>query len=84
MTTDLLFFGAVAAAVVVAGLYLIHRYGPGVVRRRVRCPEKKTQAQVAVLRKEGSFGALVEADVISCSLVPEGPIDCEKKCLRSR
>lgn len=84
MTTDLLFFCAIAAGVVAAGLYLVYRWGPGVARRRVRCPEKKTQAQVAVLRKEGSFGALVEADVISCSLLPEGPIDCSKKCLPSR
>ena len=70
----------VALAILTAGGYLIHRWGPGIVRRSLRCPEKNVQAEIEVLRKEGSFGAILNDDVLSCSLLPGG-VDCDKKCL---
>ena len=82
MTTDLLVAIVLAAAAVAAGLLAIHRWGPGRSRNWVHCPEKKVDAQILVERKEGSFGALTPPDVASCSLLPEGKVDCEKKCLR--
>jgi Flp pilus assembly protein CpaB len=82
MTFDPLFAIIVAAGVVAAGLFAIHRWGPGRSRRWVHCPEKETDAQVLVERKEGSFGALLPPDVVSCSLLPGGPVDCDKACLR--
>ena len=82
MSTGLIVATILAIAIVVAGLSIIYRWGPGVVRRRVRCPEKNVAARVDVLRKEGTWGTLVESDVLSCSLFAEGSIDCSKKCLK--
>ncbi len=77
------------AVAIVAGVlalafagWAIYNWGPGVKRRTVHCPEKKVPAEVDVVQKEGSFGALVDADVASCSLLPGGPVDCGKECLR--
>jgi hypothetical protein len=81
VTFDLLVAIVVAAAVVGGGLYTIHRWGPRREARAVRCPEKKTEAQIVVERREGSFAALMPPDVAACSLLPEGKVDCEKKCL---
>jgi hypothetical protein len=71
----------VAAAMVAAGLYAIHHWGPGRKRRWVHCPEKDVDAEVTVERKEGSFAALLPPDVAACSLLPDQKVDCEKKCL---
>ena len=81
MTTGLLLATVIAVAIVAVGLYLIHRWGPGLTRRSVHCPEKKVQADIAVEQKEGSFGALLKPDVVSCSLFPEGSVECDKKCV---
>lgn len=70
-----------AVATVMVGLYAIYRWGPGVVRRSVHCPEKKVKARIEVLRREGSFCTLLDADVTSCSLLPAGTVDCDKACL---
>ena len=83
MTSGLFAAAAIAVSAVAAGLYVIHRWGPGITRRSVRCPEKNVRARIEVSRKEGSFGALLEPDVSSCSLFPEGSPDCDKKCLGS-
>lgn len=81
MTTGLVIAAILAIAIVATGLYVIFRCGPGTVRRRLRCPEKNVAARVEVLRKEGTWGTLLESDVTSCSLFPEGSIDCAKACL---
>ena len=81
MTTDLVLAILGAILVVAAGLYAIYRWGPGRAARVVHCPEKKVAAQVVLERQEGSFGALLEPDITACSLLPEGRVDCEKKCL---
>lgn len=83
MTVDLVVAIIVAAAVVAAGLFAIHRWGPGRYRNWVRCPEKKVDAQILIERQEGSFGALTPPDVAACSLLPEGKVDCDKKCLQA-
>ena len=72
----------VAALAVGVALWLIDRWGPGHVRRSVECPEKKVPAEVKVVQTEGSFGALMTTDVESCSLLPEGPVTCDKACVR--
>ncbi len=82
MGQEFWFAVVVGAGVVAAGLYAIHRWGPGARRRAVACPEKKVWADIDVERKEGSFGALTEPDVASCSLLPEGPVTCDKACIR--
>jgi hypothetical protein len=81
MTVDMLFPVALVGAIVVATVYGLYRWGPGRVHRSVQCPEKKVRAQVEMVVKEGSFGAVVNDDIASCSLLP-GPVDCEKKCLQ--
>jgi hypothetical protein len=83
VTFDLFVALVVAVAVIAAGLYAIHRSGPRREPRAVRCPEKKTEAHIVVERREGSFAALMPEDVAACSLLPEGKVDCEKKCLVS-
>ncbi len=82
MTSGFWFALAVAAAIVIVGAYVIRWLGPGVMRRSTRCPEKNVQAEIEILRKEGTWGTLLSADVISCSLLPGGTADCEKHCLR--
>ena len=81
MTLDPLLAILLAAVVVAAGLFAIHRWGPGRSRRWVHCPEKDRDAQVLVERKEGSFAALLPPDVVTCSLLPEGKVDCDQECL---
>ena len=82
MTIDLLAAIVLAVAVVAAGLLAIHHWGPGRSREWVRCPESKVEAQILVERQEGSFAALTTPDVVACSLLPEGQVDCGKKCLQ--
>lgn len=72
---------AVLAAFTVLGL-MIYRWGPGVRTRRVSCPEIKLMASVAFLGREGEFGSLKNVDVVACSLLPPGRLNCPKTCLR--
>jgi hypothetical protein len=81
MSAGVWFAILLSAALVAAGLYLIHLFGPRAARRRVYCPEKKTEALITVGRQEGSFAALEKSDVFSCSLLP-GAVDCQRACLR--
>ena len=48
----------------------------------VRCPEKKTLATMTVEQREAEFGALQVTDVSACSLLPDGPVTCDKACLQ--
>jgi len=80
MSAGFWFAIAIAVAVIGFGLYLVNLYGPRVVRRYVRCPEKDREGILAIEEKEGSFGALEKPEVVSCSLLP-GAVDCDKACL---
>ncbi len=60
---------------------IIRRWGPGIVRRTLLCPEKLAPARVTFRRREGSFGSLKAADVQECSLFPNVPVTCNKHCL---
>jgi len=70
----------VLAAWAVAG-YAIWRWGPGMRRRSVRCPEKKTTASVMADQREAEFGCLRVTDINACSLLPDTPVNCAKECL---
>ena len=62
--------------------YTVWRWGPGRRHRTVRCPEKKRRARLVVEQREAEFGALQVTDVSACSLLPEGPVTCDKACLQ--
>ena len=83
MTFELVLALIAAAVGVALGLLAIHHWGPRRTRNWVHCPEKNVDARITVERKEGSFAALLPPDVASCSLLPEGDVTCEKKCLRA-
>ena len=78
-----------AVLVVLAGVVLmwlivavvVGRWGPGIIRRIVRCPEKRSVARVSVLYKEAGFGSVRAEDVVNCSLLGSGPVSCDKDCL---
>lgn len=72
---------AVAAAWSVFA-YTVWRWGPGRRRRSVRCPEKNKRARLVVEQRESGFGTLQVTDVTACSLLPDGPVTCDKQCLR--
>jgi hypothetical protein len=65
--------------------FAVAHWGPGVARRRVRCPEKNARAKLRVLETEppdgSGFGAIRASDVLRCSLLGAGPVSCEKRCL---
>lgn len=62
--------------------YTVWRWGPGRRHRSVRCPEKNQRARLVVEQRESGFGTLQVTDVTACSLLPEGPVACDKECLR--
>jgi hypothetical protein len=59
----------------------IFRWGPGVVEHHAQCPERKRRADFVVLYAEGGFGSLQAADVTRCSLMGDGPVNCDRACL---
>ncbi len=61
--------------------YAIWKWGPGVRKRRVRCPEKQASATVFAVQRESEFGCLRVIDVKACSLLPGTPLACDKQCL---
>lgn len=69
----ILFWGTVAMA--------IRSYGPGRLKRSLRCPDKSTRAKMVVLYSEREFGSVQAADVTACSLFGTAPVTCEKACL---
>jgi hypothetical protein len=71
--------GVLAAWTVVG--YAIWRWGPGVRRRTVRCPEKKVRAKVLADQREAEFGCLHVVDIATCSLLPGASVTCGKECL---
>jgi hypothetical protein len=60
--------------------YAIWKWGPGLRRRFVRCPEKKVLARVLAVQREAEFGCLHVVDVKTCSLVASTPLNCSKQC----
>jgi hypothetical protein len=62
---------------IVAG-YAIWKWGPGLRKRSVRCPERKVRARVLADQREAEFGTLHVVDVKSCSLTRQ--MDCSKQC----
>ena len=69
----------VAVAWTIAG-YEIWKWGPGLRKRRVRCPERRQRATVLADQREAEFGTLRIADVKACSLLGPAPVDCSKQC----
>ena len=69
----------VAVSWTVAG-YAIWKWGPGLRKRSVRCPERKVRATVLADQREAEFGSLQVADVKECSLLPPGQVNCSKQC----
>jgi len=71
---------AVLAIWTVTG-YLIWKWGPGLRKRSVRCPEKSARATVLADQREAEFGCLHVVDVKKCTLSPESALECGKQCL---
>lgn len=61
--------------------YAIWKWGPGLRKRIVGCPEKKVRAKVLADQREAEFGCLRVADVKACSLLPGAPLGCAKECI---
>ncbi len=61
---------------------IIHQRGSGIPNRSVRCPDKDVRARISVLfyNRPGAPPAQ-EREVMTCSLIGEGPITCDKTCL---
>lgn len=59
----------------------LYNVGPGEAHRRVDCPEKHRRANLVVLYKEPIWGRLEASDVLRCSLLSPGPVNCKKECL---
>ncbi|MGA2987005.1 MAG: hypothetical protein ABSG32_24670 [Terriglobia bacterium] len=62
----------------VAG-YSIWRWGPGLQKRFVRCPESKLRATVLADQREAEFGSLGVVDVKECSLLTPAHPNCAKQ-----
>ena len=71
--------GVVVCWVVLA--YAIWKWGPGIRRRSVRCPEKRVGARVLADQREGDFDCLQVVEVKECSLFENAPVTCGKRCL---
>jgi hypothetical protein len=70
----------VLAAWTVAG-YAIWKWGPGVRKRAVNCPNTKRRAVAVADQREAEFGCLRVVDVTACSLIPSQVLACGKPCL---
>jgi hypothetical protein len=62
-------------------IYMIWKWGPGIRRRSVRCPEKNLRAEVLALQEEGDFNCLRVTDIKACSLVPGELLTCDRECM---
>jgi hypothetical protein len=59
----------------------IWKWGPGLRRRSVRCPEKRVGAKVLAEQREAEFGCLRVMEVKECSLFGNAPVACSKGCM---
>jgi hypothetical protein len=69
----------VAVSWTIAG-YAIWKWGPGLRKRSVRCPERKVRATVLADQREAEFGSLHVVDVKECSLLTPAQMNCSKQC----
>jgi hypothetical protein len=60
--------------------YAIWKWGPGLRKRTVKCPESKRRATVLADQREAEFGSLRVADIKACSLLTPARPDCSKQC----
>ncbi len=61
---------------------VIRNWGAGFPNRNVRCPHEDVRATVSTsARTKDGWGLAVERDVLACSLLPGGPVTCDKACL---
>ena len=70
----------VIAAWTVAG-FTIWKWGPGLRKRFVTCPNTKRTARVLADQREAEFGCLRVVDVRTCSLIPSQVLSCGKDCI---
>ena len=68
------------ACLAVTGL-AIWKWGPGMHRRSVLCPEKNRKARILAEQVEGAFCCLRVVDVKNCSLVSGGNLTCDRQCI---
>jgi len=61
--------------------HAIWKWGPGLRRRSVRCPEKRASAKVLADQREAEFGCLRVIEVKECSRFGSGPVACSKGCM---
>ena len=61
--------------------YSIWKWGPGLRKRFVRCPESKRLAKVLADQREAEYASLHVVDVKACSLVTTEPLNCSKQCI---
>lgn len=61
--------------------HAIWKWGPGLRRRSVRCPEKRVGATVLAEQREADFGCLRVVEVKECSLLQKAPAACSKGCI---
>ena len=71
---------AVLTAWAVAG-FTIWKWGPGLRKRSVTCPNTKRTARVLADQREAEFGCLRVVDVRTCSLIPSQVLSCGKDCI---
>ena len=72
------------SGVVVCWAVLAHaiwKWGPGLRRRSVRCPEKRVGAKILADQREAEFGCLQAVEVKECSLLGKASVACGKGCL---
>ena len=71
--------GVLASWAVVA--FAIWKWGPGVRKRSVPCPNLNVHAEVLTDQRESEFGCLRVVDIRDCSLIPSAVVTCQKDCL---
>ena len=62
--------------------YLIWKWGPGIRKRSLQCPEKHLTAEILAEQIEGDFNCLRVVDVKGCSLMAGEILTCDRACLR--
>lgn len=81
MGAELFLAFAVVLLAWVGAALMIRRWGPGTIRRQVRCPERLRRATVLAVQTEAGYGAIRASDVLACNLLGTGPVTCDKRCL---
>jgi hypothetical protein len=72
-------FGVLICWAVLA--HAIWKWGPGLRKRSVRCPDKGVDARVLADQREAEFGCLKVTEVKGCSLLGNAPVACSKGCI---